>query len=100
MRDHVIVSVGEAKLVEPAISFDALFEPSTARVLENMKQQYLEYVEKATSKLISAYQHTKDEATEVICYASYHVIVRVDGAVRRRWDLPTRAGRSPAISWT
>ena len=98
MPDRVIASVGEAKLVEPAISFDALFEPNTARVLEDMKKRYLEYVEQATSKLISTYQHVKEEAMEVIRFASYHVIVRGDGGVRRRWELPTRAGRFPAIS--
>ena len=45
MPDRVIVSVGEAKLAEPAIAFDSLFEPNTARVLEDMKKRYLKYVE-------------------------------------------------------
>ena len=50
MPDRVIVSVGEAKLAEPAIAFDSLFEPNTARVLEDMKKRYLKYVEKATER--------------------------------------------------
>lgn len=77
MPDRVIVSVGEAKLVEPAFSFDSLFEPNTARVLEDMKERYLAYVEKATAPLISTYNHAKEEATEVIRFSSYHVIVDV-----------------------
>ena len=77
MPDRVIVSVGEAKLAEPAIAFDSLFEPNTARVLEDMKKRYLKYVEKATEKLVSSYEQVKAEATEVIRFSSYHVIVRV-----------------------
>lgn len=79
----MIVSVGEAKLVQPAIAFDSLFEPNTARVLEDMKTRYREYVEKATEKLVSSYEQVKEEATEVIRFASYHVIVGITRRAER-----------------